>query len=522
MESTNLHLQMRKMLEAEQLERRENKFIYFRPQEWQRRIIQKTAHYQEIASFKANRVGGSLLACFMIATWSTGKYDLPRQEYGKDIPWKWNGRRFNGPTRGMIIVPEKVQARGAMQKLLFGESRESLGEGATEKSYPMMPKGSINVEQVYYSKEMAGLIDYVGIRWGETKDLSFIYFRSQQQDPGSVKGDEFHYVVFDEFPGEEHWYEQMVTRIQTLDGLIYVSATPERDICTPKVMQIANRYLQEKPKTESGIPLTTYDYIHLNQAEHFTKEQRERIIASHPKSVRTYRVEGRFVFGSGFIYDAEDVDIQVMRSDLPNPRNCRHICGMDWGRMDWGALVWIMIYGNDFIAWDIEKIKCSPYDVARIYHWRNTQIDMKIPLAWGWDAASHSGTGEASVTELLEIEGVNVLQERAHNAFANDKSNAVWPGIQRIQELMGGKRFHAVMDSKMTAWWEEKRMYFVDENNKIPKKVDARFDLLDATRYAVIMEPFAEHWGGDRRIRIKSEVAMQLNTDGWKPLVRSK
>ena len=515
---------MKALLDAERRERRQNKFLYFAPQEWQRKVIQKTAIFQEVSSFKANRVGGSIVANFMNVTWSTGMYDVERHEYGNDKPWKWDGRRFPGPTRGIIVVPEKVQARGAMQKILIGDSRETIGEGPIDKHFPLLPKDSIN--QIFWSKEIAGLVDYIQVKYRDTSDFSYIFFRSQQQSPTSVMGEEFHYVIFDEFPGEEGWYSQMVTRIQSVDGLIYVSATPEKEICTPKVMKIANRFLRDKPETQSGIPLTSFDYIHLQQAEHFTKEQKERISASYPESERPYRETGHFIFGSGFIYTTPDELLKITRDKLPDLRNCRHICGLDWGRMDWGAMVWLAFYGEDCFLWDIEKLKCSPYEAARFYHMRCQSLGMDIPLSWGWDVAGHFGGGEASVKELLEGEGVNVLPERAHNAFANDSSNAVWPGIQQIQKLMEEHRFHAILDVKTMAWWEEKRTYFIDENSKIPKKSDMRFDLLDATRYGVIMEPYAEYWGrsfSNRHGRNRENaVAMTLNTDRWNPLARSQ
>lgn len=517
----NLELDLENLIEIEWHQKRENKLAYFRPEKWQREFIEKTDIYQETWASKANRIGGTLMSGAMASVWSTGRYNSITEDYSGN-PYTWKGRKYDYPTRGLIICPDNDQARGAMQRLLFGNAKRLFGQGPENDPYPVMPRDALIFDEIKMSTDVPGLIDYAGIRH-ETGDLSYIYMKSQKQDPMTVAGDEFDWAIFDEFPEDERWYGQVVTRIQTRDGLIFVSATPEQK--NANQLQCINRFIKEKPKMPDGTPLTSYRFVHLNEAEHLTPFQKERMIASYSKRERIYRVEGKPFIGTGFIYDVPDENIMIMRDKLPNYRSCRHIIGLDWGMSDWGALVWIMIHNAEYYVWHVKKIKCHPREAAQYIKDVNRHClgGMNVPLAWGHDAGNSiagQGTSETSVINMFRDEGINVLHKRAHNAFCNDDSNAKWPGIHYIQELLGAgyenrpSMIKAVKSPEMEPFWSEKAMYYQDENGQIPKKKDSRFDVMDAWRYGIICDPFAEEWNqGYQNVNV-----VRMTMKDWNPL----
>jgi phage terminase large subunit-like protein len=461
---------------------KECKADFYDPWPWQREVIEKTKEYHEIAAWKANRMGGTLTMAFVVRCWTTGKY-----------PDWWNGRRFPHATRGLIVGSSGEQLKNAAQKILVGNVKTGLGRGEINLPYPILGVEDIH-ESADFSSDTRGLMEtlYVKHIGG---GVSVIRLMTHTQSQDTLMGDELDWVMFDEFPQNEKLYNQAIPRIETTKGIIMVWATPEhgRNAAT-------DRYLIEKPKTEEGRELTYHRFVTKFENPNLTEAEVREIEARTPLHERPFRIYGKPIYGAGTVFaSVEKHKLILHKHELPPFHSCGHICGYDPGIMNFGALIWLMhdSYIDRFYVWLIKKIQYkNAHDVAQEIKAVDYQVGMKIPVAWGWDAAITQSTSGKSLVQMLREKDVNCLPERAHNAYANEKNNEIYPALMYMQEKMenGCVKFLDYEDAPyMKPLWEERDMYYMDEDGRIPKKTKGcRFDLIDALRYAMIMVQYAQ------------------------------
>ena len=218
----------------------------------------------------------------------------------------------------------------------------------------------------------------------------------------------------------------------------------------------------------------------IEDAEHFTEEQKKEIIASYPAWEREARVFGAPALGSGRIFPISEESIALDHRDFPHhwPR----IGGCDFG------------YDHPFAAvelvWDRDA---DVVYVSKTYRLREgTPVlhadalrswGKELPWAWPRDGRRETleGAGVPLAKQYRE-RGLNLLWEHAQ---FEDKSVSVEAGLMEMLTRMQTGRFKVFRH--LNDWWEEFRLYH-RKDGKVVKEGD---DLMAATRYALMMLRYA-------------------------------
>jgi hypothetical protein len=218
----------------------------------------------------------------------------------------------------------------------------------------------------------------------------------------------------------------------------------------------------------------------IEDAEHYTPEQRASIIASYPEHEREARVKGIPTLGSGRVFPIADEKITVDAFNIP----------ADWAQINGVDFGWDHPFAAVRCAWDRDND--TWYVITAYRESRSTPVIHSaaikpwgdwIPCAWPHDGLQHDkGSGEALAQQYRD-QGLNMLPERA---TFEDGGNGVEAGVIEMLDMM--QTGHFKVFSHLKEWFDEFRLY----HRKDGKIVKERDDLLSATRYAFMMKRFAE------------------------------
>jgi hypothetical protein len=218
----------------------------------------------------------------------------------------------------------------------------------------------------------------------------------------------------------------------------------------------------------------------ISDAEHYSAEQIEAIIASYPAHEREARVKGIPALGSGRVFPIEEARISCEAQAIPE--YWPQIGGMDFG--------WDHPFAAVSLAWDRDA---DVIYVTRTYREREATPIIHaaalrpwgdwMPWAWPHDGLQHDkGSGEALAGQY-RAQGLNLLADRA--TFA-DGGNGVEAGVSEMLTRMQSGRLKVF--SHLNDFWDEFRLY----HRKDGRIVKERDDVLSAARYAMMMLRFAE------------------------------
>ena len=373
-------------------------------------------------------------------------------------PSWWTGKRFDRPTIGWVAGVTGESTRDNPQRILLGRETAS-GEGAIP--------GDLILSKTL-ARGVPKLMDTITVRHisgGESQ----IAFKSYEKGREKWQGETLDYVWFDEEP-PENIYTEGLTRTNATGGLVWVTFTPLLGMSS-----VVKKYLIEKGP-DRHVTMMTIDDV-----EHYTQEQRKRIISSYPEHEREARAKGIPILGSGRIFPvAEEL---LRETGLEIDKSWPRICGLDIGWDHPTAVVWV--------AWDRDADTIHIYDVYRLRQQtpviHAAAINARgtwIPVAWPHDALQHDKGGSSEqIAEQYRAQGVNMLPDRA---TFEDGGNGVEAGLMMMLDMMKTSRFKVA--SHLNDWWEEFRLYH-RKDGKIVKEGD---DLMSATRYAVMMLRKAE------------------------------
>jgi hypothetical protein len=213
----------------------------------------------------------------------------------------------------------------------------------------------------------------------------------------------------------------------------------------------------------------------IDDAEHYTPEQRAAIVASYPAHEREARTLGEPSMGSGAIFPIPDEDISEPLPDVPP-------YWAQIGAMDFG---WDHPFAAVHLAWDRDA---DVVHVLKTYRARESTAILTaaalrpwgewLPWAWPHDGLQHDkGSGEQLAAQHA-AQGLNMLPKRA---TFEDGTNGVEAGLFDMLSRMQTGRLKVA--SHLAEWFDEKRMY----HRKAGKVVKVRDDLLSATRYGLMM-----------------------------------
>lgn len=222
----------------------------------------------------------------------------------------------------------------------------------------------------------------------------------------------------------------------------------------------------------------------IEDAEHYTPEQRAAIIASYPAHEREARVKGIPALGSGRIFPLTEESITCDAFAIPE--HWAQIGGMDFG--------WDHPFAAVSLAWDRDA---DAVYVTRCYGAREETPVVHaaalrpwgswLPWAWPHDGLQHDKGSGSALADQYRAQGLKLTVERAHYLTDDGrKESGVEAGIADMLTRMQTGRFKVF--SHLNDWFAEFRLYH-RKDGKVVKEMD---DRISATRYAVMMLRFAK------------------------------
>ncbi len=397
-----------------------------------------------------NQLGKTLCAAAEVAIHSTGRY-----------PDWWTGRVFNNPINGWVSGVTGESTRDNPQRLLYGQ----LGLPGTG----MVPYDAIKDRAV--RRGISDSLDVLIIRHGGGGDVqageSQLGFKSYDQGREKWQGPTLDLVWFDEEPPLDI-YTEGLTRTNVGLKPVFITFTPLKGMS-----DVVKRFLMEK------VPGTNVTQMDIEEAEHYSPEERKAIIASYPAHEREARARGIPTMGSGRVFPIEEEFIKIKSFEIPS--HWVNIGGLDFG--------WDHPTAGVKLAWDrdTDTIYVTAAHRARentpvmfaatVKHWGNW-----LPWAWPHDGLQHDNGSGIQLAQQYKDNGLKMLLEKA--TFEGG-SNGVEAGVTDMLERMQTGRWK-VFDH-LNDWFEEFRLYH-RKDGLIVKEND---DLISASRYALMMKRFA-------------------------------
>lgn len=227
--------------------------------------------------------------------------------------------------------------------------------------------------------------------------------------------------------------------------------------------------------TDRHVTIATID-----DALHFTPEERTRIFASYPPHEREARTMGIPSMGSGRIFPVTEESIVC--EPFAIPKHWAQIGGMDFG--------WDHPFGAVRCAWDRDN---DVWHIIAEYREREATPIIhaaalrpwgpRLMFSWPHDGLAHDKGSGDQLAELYRKQGLIMCPEKA---TFEDGTNGVEAGVLDMLERMQTWRWKVFSTCRI--WLEEFRTY----HRKDGKIVKERDDVLSASRYALMMKRFAE------------------------------
>lgn len=458
---------------AKELERRisQRRLTEYRPYPKQREFHDAGATYRQRLLMAANQVGKTWAAGFELAMHATGEY-----------PEWWRGRRWERAIVGWAAGVTGESTRDNPQRILLGRPG-AWGTGA-------IPKQSIIDTSA--SRGLADAVDTIQVRY-KTGEVSSIQLKSYEKGREKWQGETLDFVWFDEEPPPDI-YTEGLTRTNATNGMTLITFTPLLGMT-----EVVTRFLIEKPP---GTHVTT---MTIEDAEHYTQEQRLQIIASYPEHERKARTQGIPQLGSGRVFPIDEDEIKV--EPFAIPADWPQLAGMDFG--------WDHPSAASRLAWDrdsdcIYVTAChrAKQQTPVLFAGAVKPWGAWLPWAWPHDGLQHDKGSGVQLAAQYRAQGLKMLG--IHAQF-EDGSNGLEAGIAEMLDRMQTGRLKVF--SHLADWFEEFRIY----HRKDGLIVKERDDILSSTRYGIMMRRFAEVQ--NKRMDARSGQAMPYrgrnDANGW-------
>jgi phage terminase large subunit-like protein len=436
----------RRLLQEQERRLVENRLAHYSPYPKQSQFHAAGANHRERLLMAGNQLGKTLAGGFEIAMHATGRY-----------PAWWQGKRFDRPIVAWAAGTTGETTRDTVQRVLIGRAGQH-GTGA-------IPKADIG--ELISARGVADLLDTIRVKhvsggWSSIGLKSYLAGREKFQ------GETLDLVWFDEEPPADIYMEGL-TRTNVGSNPVFMTFTPLLG-----VSETVRRFLLEQSPDRHITTMT------IDDVEHYTAEERARIIASYPPHELEARTKGIPTLGSGRIFPVPEDAIAIKQRTFPPhwPR----IGGMDFG--------WDHPFAAVELYWDRDH---DTVYVSRCYRARETTpINHAAALRpwgrdlyWAWPRDGRretlEGAGIALANQYRE-QGLDMLHE--HSQF-DDGSVSVEAGLMDMLSRIQSGRFKVF--EHLNDWFEEFRL-FHRKDGKVVKTGD---DLMSATRYAIMMLRYA-------------------------------
>ncbi len=218
----------------------------------------------------------------------------------------------------------------------------------------------------------------------------------------------------------------------------------------------------------------------IEDAEHYTPEQRAAIVASYPAHEREARTKGVPLLGSGRVFPLDEALIKVAPFAIAGHWPVLGALDFGWDHPTAAVrLAWDRDADCVYVTHAYRKKEATPLiHAAALKPW-----GASLPWAWPHDGLAHDkGSGEA-LKDQYEAHGLAMLP--VHAAF-EDGSNGVEAGLMAMLDRMQTARLRVF--AHLEEWFEEFRLYH-RKDGLVVKRAD---DLMSATRYGLMSLRFAE------------------------------
>ncbi len=388
-----------------------------------------------------NQLGKTLAGGFEVAMHATGRY-----------PSWWQGRRFNRPIVAWACGITGEVVRDTVQRVLVGRPGQT-GTGS-------IPRDALG--ELVSGRGIPDLLDSIKVKH-VSGGQSVIVLKTYASGREKFQGETLDFIWFDEEPPADI-YTEGLTRTNVGNGPVWVTFTPLLGMS-----EVVRRFLLERSPDRHITSMT------IDDVEHYTEDEKKKIIASYPAHELEARTKGIPVLGSGRIFPVPEDAITCEQRDFPP--HWPHIGGMDFGYDHPFAaveLVWDREADTVYVVKAYRHREGSPVlHAAALRPWG------KLPWSWPRDGRRETLEGAGiALAKQYEAQGLDMLHEHAQ---FEDKSVSVEAGLMDMLDRMQTGRFKVF--KHLNDWFDEFRLYH-RKDGKVVKEGD---DLMAATRYAVMM-----------------------------------
>jgi phage terminase large subunit-like protein len=439
-------------LQALEYRRTYQQLLDFKPYPKQREFLDLGAAKSERLLIAGNQNGKTHVGAYEVACHMTGLY-----------PKEWKGRRFERPTRGWIAGETSLVVRDVQQKKLCGEPGVEAAFGTG-----MIPKG-LFVDKPSLARGITDAYDTIQVRH-VSGGVSVARFKSYEQGRQKFQGESLDWLWFDEEPPMQI-YSEGLTRTAATKGICFMTFTP---LLGPT--DVVTRFLEE-PSPYRGVVA-----MKIEEAEHISQAERERLMASWPDHEREARAHGVPMLGEGKIFRTSEAAItEAPIRDVPI--YWRKIWGIDIGIGHPFAavlLLWEDPDGADIIHVH-HAIRIA--DATPIIHAAAMKpVAEMVPVAYPKDAGDREkGTGEP-ISKLYKDHDLVMLDAHATHeggGLSTDAGLFEWDEREKTGRLK--------VAAHLSDWFDERRFY----HRKDGKIVKIKDDLMSATRVGLMMKRYA-------------------------------
>lgn len=225
-------------------------------------------------------------------------------------------------------------------------------------------------------------------------------------------------------------------------------------------------------------------FMTIDDAEHYSPQERAAIVAAYPLHEREARARGIPVLGSGRIFPVAEELIACEPFRLPRywPR---------LGALDFG---WDHPSAAVELAWDTEADVVYVSKACRASQQTPAMQTLTLKpwgewLPWAWPRDGRRETLEGAGVALARQYSAHGLNMLSRHAQFPDGSVSVEAGLMEMLDRMQSGRFKVF--STLLPWFEEFRLY----HRKDGQVVKLRDDLMAATRYRKLALAFVNGSG---------------------------
>lgn len=462
-----------------------HKHEYFNPYPKQRAFFELGTTKRERMFMAGNRVGKSEAGAFEASCHLTGDY-----------PDWWTGKRFDHPTKGWIAGIASTDVRNVAQTKLCGQYGvpSAFGTGMIPKERfadkPTLARGVTDAyDTIQVIHKTAGVEDGVSIA----------SFKSYEQGKDKFQGEDLDWGWADEEPNQEI-YAEFLTRING-PGCMFITFTPLLG-----QTDLVRRFV------DGRFPDCAVVQMSLDEAEHFSAEEKEKKLAGYLSYQRDARRFGTPMLGHGRVFPYDEAMLRERFLDYVPPHWVK-LWGIDFGiGHPFAAVLMAWDRDNDTIhilqAIKLVSDEQSNQNSHPLFHANAIKnIAAQVPVAWPHDGTQREKGGGGTIASIYKKHGLLMLPNHATHPEGGFGLEA---SIKEMDDRIRTGRLK--VSDHLSDWFEEYRFYHRDEHGQIVK---IRDDLISATRIAIMMRRFAQAvpLGGQQRKKRLGTVAQGVDFD---------